>query len=293
MSASEIFVRDAARGGSVLYSHHSMRFSSAAAPWRDLMRLERCSKALEHTEIGLLWPGITLARSEGELQYRFGGHPLRSTRMQPDDMFVYPQTALIYVSMPFPVELTCIQVAPAVLAAVGDEVGRPARLRCDGPVRASDVTLMAALLEAEVQSDCANGRLYGEHLAYALAAQLIQRYGADTRQAQAQGPRSGKLAAVLDYIHAHGSEELSLEELARVARLSPFHFSRLFKTGTGLAPHQYVLQCRVEEAKRLLRHSQLEIADIAYRLGFRDQSHFTARFRKIAGATPRQWRQGA
>jgi len=270
-----------------------MRFSSVGAPWRDLMRLERCSKALESTEIGFLWPGITVAQSEGELQYRLGEQPLRSIRMQPGDIFVYPQTGLIYVSMPFPVELTCIQIAPTVLAAVGDQVGCPAQLRYDGPVRASDVTMMASLLEAEVQSDCANGRLYGEYLAYALAVQLIQRYGADPRQAQSQAPRSGRLGAVLDYIHAHASEELGLDELARVARLSPFHFSRLFKTGTGLTPHQYVLQWRVQEAKHLLRHSQLDIVDIAYRLGFRDQSHFTARFRKIAGATPRQWRQSA
>ena len=75
-----------------------------------------------------------------------------------------------------------------------------------------------------------------------------------------------------------------------MARLSPFHFSRLFKGSTGLTPHQYVLRWRVEESKRLLRHSNMEIADIAQRLRFSDQSHFTSLFHRLTGETPRRWR---
>jgi AraC family transcriptional regulator len=290
LAASEIFIRDAATGGSVSYSHHSVRLSSAAAPWRDLIRLERCHKALKGAEVSLLWSGFGLVRSEGALDYRFDGQPMRSTRMMAGDLFVYPQGETMYVNMPQPVELTCIQLAPAVLVAVADEAGCTARVAAGGSLRADDVTTMATLLEGEVRSGCEGGRFYGEHLAYALAAKLIQRYGAADDVRADRRMHGRKLAAVLDHIHAHATEDLSLEDLARVARLSPFHFSRLFKASTGLTPHQYVLQWRVEEAKRLLRHSRMEIADIAYRLGFRDQSHFTARFRKITGATPKRWR---
>jgi AraC family transcriptional regulator len=293
LSASEIFIRDAVSGGAVRYSHHAMRFCSSEAPWRELIRLERCRKALESTEVSLLWTGIALAQSEGDLDYRFDGQPLRSTRLKPGDLFVYPQGASMYLSMPLPVELTCIQVAPAVTAAIAEETGCSPEVLGEGPLHAEHVMTMAALLEAEVRSGYAGGKLYGEHLAYAFAAQLIQGYGASAVGARNGRLQGGRLAAVLEYIHARANEDLSLHDLARVARLSPFHFSRLFKSSTGVTPHQYVLQWRIEEAKRLLRHGRLQIADIAQQLGFRDQSHFTARFRRITGATPKRWREGA
>src|SRR6185295_17906612 len=171
--------------------------------------------------VSLLWSGFGLVRSEGALDYRFDGQPMRSTRMMAGDLFVYPQGETMYVNMPQPVELTCIQLAPAVLVAVADEAGCTARVAAGGSLRADDVTTMATLLEGEVRSGCEGGRFYGEHLAYALAAKLIQRYGAADDARADRRMHGRKLAAVLDHIHAHATEDLSLEDLARVARLSP------------------------------------------------------------------------
>jgi AraC family transcriptional regulator len=56
----------------------------------------------------------------------------------------------------------------------------------------------------------------------------------------------------------------------------------------GVTPHQYILQCRIDKAKYLLQHSELSIADIAARVGFCDQSHFTRYFKRIVGVTPKQ-----
>jgi AraC family transcriptional regulator len=290
LSASEIFVREAGGGGSVSYSHHRMRFSSADAPWRDLMRLERCVKALEGTEVDLLWTGFGLIRSEGALDYRFDGEPMRSARLKRGDLWIYPQGATVYVSMPLPVELTSLQIAPEIVTAVANELQCPPRVIGQGLRRADEVNMIVSRLEAELQAGCPGGRLFGEQLAYALAGRLVSRDSAASFSSQEPALHGRKLAAVLDYIHAHPTEELDLGHLARLARLSPFHFSRLFKRATGLTPHQYVLRWRVEESKRLLRHSDMEIADIAQRLRFSDQSHFTALFRKLTGATPRRWR---
>jgi AraC family transcriptional regulator len=291
LSASEIFVREAGSGGSVTYSHHRMRFSSAGAPWRDLMRLERCVKALDGTELDLIWTGVGLVQSEGALGYRFDGEPMRSARLKRGDLWVYPQGATVYVSMPLPVELTSLQIAPGVVTAVADELQCPPRVIGNGLVRADGVNAIVSQLEAEVQAGCPGGRLFGEQLAYALAGRLVCRDGAASFSSREPALHKRKLAAVLDYIHAHPAEELGLELLARIARLSPFHFSRRFKGSTGLTPHQYVLRWRIEESKRLLRHSNMEIADIAQRLRFSDQSHFTALFHKLTGATPRRWRE--
>jgi AraC family transcriptional regulator len=81
------------------------------------------------------------------------------------------------------------------------------------------------------------------------------------------------------------------EQMAAVAHLSPYHFARQFKAATGLSPHQYVIARRVERAQHLLRaDDQLCLAEVAFRLGFFDQSHFSLHFKRITGVTPGQFR---
>jgi AraC family transcriptional regulator len=86
------------------------------------------------------------------------------------------------------------------------------------------------------------------------------------------------------------AEDLSIVALARVAQTSPFHFTRLFKASMCLTPHQYVLQQRVENAKRLLTEDKLTISEIAHECGFANQAHLTTAFHRHTGATPQQFR---
>jgi AraC family transcriptional regulator len=82
--------------------------------------------------------------------------------------------------------------------------------------------------------------------------------------------------------------------MAAVARLSPYHFARQFKTATGLPPHQYVIARRVERAKQLLRgDDDFSLAQIAVHAGFSDQSAFSNHFKRVVGVTPRQFRAPA
>jgi AraC family transcriptional regulator len=71
---------------------------------------------------------------------------------------------------------------------------------------------------------------------------------------------------------------------------SPFHFSRSFKQATGVGPQRYVIQRRVERAKRLLRQTRQPIALIAQEAGFADQSHLTQIFHREMGVTPGRFR---
>jgi AraC-like DNA-binding protein len=99
-----------------------------------------------------------------------------------------------------------------------------------------------------------------------------------------------KLRRVREFIDAHMSLAIRLEQLAAAAALSPYHFHRQFKNATGLTPREYVVRVRIEHAKALLTESDLPLVDVAGQAGFMDQSHFTTMFRKLTSMTPREFR---
>ena len=103
-----------------------------------------------------------------------------------------------------------------------------------------------------------------------------------------------KLLTVIEYIMENLEGSPTLERMAAVAHLSPYHFARQFKATTGLPPHQYVIARRVERAQHLLRQdSELGLAEVALRVGFLHQSHFSFHFKRIVGVTPGQFRISA
>lgn len=91
--------------------------------------------------------------------------------------------------------------------------------------------------------------------------------------------------AARDYLNAHFAEQISLDELARVAGVSKYHLCRKFGAVVGVPPHVYQRQLRLNRAKKLLVEKR-DIRDIALELGFYDQSHFGKYFKKFAGTTP-------
>jgi AraC family transcriptional regulator len=95
---------------------------------------------------------------------------------------------------------------------------------------------------------------------------------------------------VRDYIESHLDYRLTLTDLAAVASLSPYHFSRSFKQAVGVGPQRYVMRRRLERAKTLMRRTNRSLAWIAQEAGFADQSHLTATFRREMGVTPGRFR---
>ena len=86
-------------------------------------------------------------------------------------------------------------------------------------------------------------------------------------------------------------KEMRLWELAQLAGMSPHYFCELFKKSTGVSPHQYVMRCRINRAKILLRSPELTVNRVANAIGFVDQGHFAKSFRRIVGVTPTQFRR--
>ncbi len=151
---------------------------------------------------------------------------------------------------------------------------------------------IALVLQAAIAGEGAAGQVYAEALADALAVHFLRRYAAAAPPLQ-EGTGAlarYKLRRVIAYIEDHLTQALSVVTLATVAQTSPAHFARLFKQATGLAPHQYVLQCRIAHAKRLLAETEVPLSAIGPQIGCADQSHFTALFRTHVSMTPKAYR---
>ena len=118
--------------------------------------------------------------------------------------------------------------------------------------------------------------------------QLITRHATASINLRPAGEERQAVRRVRDYLEAHYAENVLLEQLAAITHLSPFHLLRAFRTETGLPPHAYLTQVRVERAKALLVQGW-PVAQVAVETGFADQSHLTKRFKGIVGVAPGQY----
>jgi AraC-like DNA-binding protein len=123
-------------------------------------------------------------------------------------------------------------------------------------------------------------------------ATLIQRFAENRTRTRAPGLERQAVGRALDYLSEHYAENISLENLARIANLSPFHFNRVFSEQYGMPPHAFQTQLRVFRAKTLLREGW-SISQVAFQTGFADQSHLTRHFKRLVAVTPGQFRQNS
>ena len=100
-----------------------------------------------------------------------------------------------------------------------------------------------------------------------------------------------RLRSIVGYVRSNLHLPLTVNTLATLAKMSPSHFSKLFKISLGVSPYQFVLRERIERSKNLLRGSEARIMEIAFQVGFETQAHFTTAFRNLVGITPKEFRR--
>jgi AraC family transcriptional regulator len=191
------------------------------------------------------------------------------------------------------IDILHLYLKPAFLRQVAEATDRnPDQLEMVNRLGVDDPQIhhIGLALKAELEAGCPSGSLYAESLATAIAIRLLQTYST-ANQTRSPHPQRGlterELRTVIDYIDAHLADQLTLAALATQVRLSPCHFAYRFKQAAGLTPHQVVIQRRIDRAKQLLRNSELSLSDIADRVGFADQSHFSRHFKRCTGLTPK------
>ena len=131
-------------------------------------------------------------------------------------------------------------------------------------------------------------------LMHLFAAYLVEKYtdAASEKPEYRGGLPIGKLRKVEDYVRERLAEDISVESLAQLLELSPFHFSRVFKQATGMPPLQFVRRKRITRAQQLIRETSRSVIEIGLEVGYTSPSHFAQVFRRVVGVAPTKFRTG-
>ena len=129
-------------------------------------------------------------------------------------------------------------------------------------------------------------------LAQLIASYLVEKYtDAATEKPDFRGGLPiRQLRKVEDHVREHLAEDISVEALAELVELSPFHFSRVFKQATGMTPLQFVTRERITRAQQLIRETSRSLIEIALEVSYTSPSSFSKVFRRITGVTPTEFR---
>lgn len=128
-----------------------------------------------------------------------------------------------------------------------------------------------------------------EHAASIIIHKIL--YELDKLSNQKNDTLEETITKAISYIENNYSKEISLAAIANYAKLSPYHFSRLFKKHMNCSPHQYLINYRINKAKQLLYNTKLSIKEIAFTCGFNSISHFTTTFKKHSNVSPKKFRE--
>jgi AraC-like DNA-binding protein len=151
--------------------------------------------------------------------------------------------------------------------------------------------LMLSLQTALARPDQASP-LFVDHVTRAIAHHVAITYGHMHRpRLRAGGLSPWQQRRATDFIAGHLDGNVRIADLARHCGLSAGYFVSAFKRSTGVTPHRWLMQRRVDTAKGLLADGDLAVSQIALACGFANQSHFTRVFRTIIGLTPADWRR--
>ncbi|ABE60066.1 AraC family transcriptional regulator [Chromohalobacter israelensis] len=177
------------------------------------------------------------------------------------------------------------ELDPLIANAMGVQGLQAARLAPtltkDVPLRDEIIALSRMIEEQETS------QIEQEYALYRIAARLAERAGNFAPNERARRPDS-LLERAKDFIHENARYDISLDDISHAASISKYHFLRAFRTQYGITPHQYVLNCRVNAARRHLENGE-SVMEAALCCGFADLSHFNRRFKRIYGMTPRQY----
>ena len=209
---------------------------------------------------------------------------------QPGSIYLFAEGYLPGLRPATPTELIACSLDPVYVEAVAAEQDWPLRrkLRNRFGIQDHACSALMRLLADEAKSGGASGRLYTDHLIYALTLRL---YFVDRTPPKWNGTPTLALNRVFERIEVDISADLDLETLAAVSGYSRNHFLRLFHAATGSTPHQYLQNLRVEKAKVLMKNKALRLLDIALACGYSSDAQLARVFHRVTGVSAGKYRR--
>ncbi len=272
-----------------LYPHPPI-LTSIPARWQTIAMAYTRQPALELTEVCVPWHCLAIYTSPAVTKRTIEGTS-KNELIYGGNIVIIPANHSYSVRLSA-VETIAIGLDISLFAYANDDATNLNSIELMPQFATPDplVHQLGLSLKNVLAQDPACSRLYAETTATMLAVHLLQYYGQQRLEFKdyADGLPRSTLGRVIEYIQANLDRDLGLAELAAIAHLSPHYFTRLFKRSTGLTPHQFVIQCRVERAKILLIKGQDSIAEIAQQVGFANQAHLNVHIKRSLGVTPKK-----
>ena len=214
---------------------------------------------------------------------------------RPGVVIIIPEGSSSRWDIPKPVDVVQLYLPHKTLERVADEAhaAKPIDL-LERTAHPDPITSRLLLSAADgLGGNEALDTLFRQQLTDLLATRLLAAHaGSPLTVRPAMGGLSPKiLLRSIERLRSNSDADVSLAALALDAGLSRFHFCRAFKESTGLSPHAWLRQRRLEQAMNLLRDSDESVVSIAAALGYSSQTAFAAAFRKLTGETPSDWRR--
>ena len=294
---------DLHRHGEFKFPNADLIASSRGRGWSGVAAELRCHASGDVPAILPTQMEITIAtrRSPGAVVSRKGAGLRQRTPVEEGTIWFCPSGVgedEISISGPL-LDILHIYLPDDRFAYLAEYYGDP-RIRADAVRYLADVDdsfirHLGGAIRRELVEESSAGRMIVETASLTLVARIAQNYGHDRpdrqRTSEPVATCPERIRRAIDYIRQNPQRELTVVELAEVACLSPFHFSRMFKSVTGRTPHAFVSAERLQEARKLLSRTSIPLAEIALSSGFSGQSAFSTAFKRAVGCTPRDYRQ--
>jgi AraC-like DNA-binding protein len=216
----------------------------------------------------------------GHVRYGVGS---RTLDLGPGSVVVVPADVGHATSFESDVQAHALQFCASRVASVADAIGVEV-LR--DPLFVEDGARLGALtrlVREEASSEHVGRALAIESLCEALTVEVLRHNGSDARP-----QNDPRIRRAVDYVHSCFASALTVDDLARAAAMSRFHFSRCFREEVGMSPYRYVQHVRVQRAAPLLS-ARRPVAEVAHAVGFTDLSRFARAFRREMGCSPNAW----
>ena len=277
------------RGTSVRKSSSSgLGWESIAVERHELGLADRSEIATSH-HIVTLTSGLKVASGE----FVWNGRHLRYTK-PPGVMHLYLAGVVPAVYPSTQIDLIMCALDPVFVEGVSAEQESPFAIKLREQMNFYDgaVGSLIRLIEGEAKSGGASGRLYLDHLAFALTLRLLN-FGTKNQDPHVSSNSLShpRLKRVIERMQSDLDKDIDLRTLAIESGYSASHFLRMFRAATGFTPHRYLLQLRVARAQAMIKNKAVHLIDVALACGFSSHAQLSSVFRQIVGVTPSEYRR--